>query len=110
AKLVESTVFARLVDAPLDLILALELSGFGADEAEHHGLALRHRAQRTEIAGARRVVFQEIAVDFDRIEQLLGNEAVAALSHPCALEVAAAEVDPDPHIGRTLGDRAIDQP
>src|SRR5215472_19093232 len=51
-ELVERHEFRRRLDAPLDVILALERAGLRRDEAEHHGLAARHEAQRLEPAGA----------------------------------------------------------
>src|SRR2546429_4674997 len=49
-ELLEVDEFRRLVDAALDRVLAFELAGLRGDEAEHHGLALRHEAQRLEAA------------------------------------------------------------
>src|SRR6185312_7921375 len=68
-KLLERTIFRRRVDAPLQIVLALELRAFAGDEAEHDGLALGDKAQRREIAGARAVVLEEIPVDIDVVEQ-----------------------------------------
>ena len=53
--------------------LRFELAGLGGDEAEHDLLALRHQAQRLEAAGALGVVFHEIAVHVDPVEQHLGH-------------------------------------
>src|SRR2546429_1170800 len=61
-ELLEVDEFRRLVDAALDRVLAFELAGLRGDEAEHHGLALRHEAQRLAAAGALGVVFPEVTV------------------------------------------------
>ena len=66
AELVESDEFRRLVDAALERRPWLSsCAGLGGDEAEHHGLALRHEPQRLEAAGALGVVLHEIAVHVD---------------------------------------------
>ena len=70
--------FAACVDPALDLVFAFERAGLGGDEPEHHGLAFRHEAQRLEAAGALAVVFHEIAVHLDAVEQDLGDRLVAA--------------------------------
>ena len=49
------------------------------DQAEHRDLALGQEAQRLEAAGALAVVFEEIAVDVDRVEQEFGDRLVAPL-------------------------------
>ena len=46
-----------------------ELAGLGGDEAEHDDAVLRHEPQRLEAAGALGVVFHEIAVHLDAVEQ-----------------------------------------
>ena len=61
--------------------LASSLPLLRGDQAEHELLvALGEEAQRLEAAGAVAVVFEEIAVDIDLAEQLLGDEFVAALA------------------------------
>ena len=87
--------FAAAVDAPLEVVLRFELVELGADQAQHDDLALRHVPQRREVAGARVVVFEEIAVDGEFVEQHLGHRLVAAFRRPRALEVAAAQVHAD---------------
>ena len=72
---------------------------------EHDRLALRHEAQRREVARALVVVLQEEAVDRELVEQDLGDRLVAALRHPGALVVAAAEMDADRHVVRAVRDR-----
>src|SRR6185312_12539943 len=52
AELVERHIFRRLVDAALELVLALQRATLRSDEAEHDNLSLGHEAQRLEAAGA----------------------------------------------------------
>ena len=68
-----STWRRRIVDAPLQLGLALQRRRLGRDEAEHDGLVARHETQRRERAGARRIVFEEIELDVERVEQPLAR-------------------------------------
>src|SRR5262249_46510099 len=69
AQLVEVDEFCGFVDAPPDRIPRLELPGLGGDQPEHHGAVLRYQPQRLEAAGALGVVFHEIAVHLDAVEQ-----------------------------------------
>ncbi len=55
------------------------------------------------------VVFEEIAVDLDLVEQQVGDRLVAAFRHPGAGEVAAAEMHADRHVGRSVPDRVVEQ-
>src|SRR5487761_1416759 len=89
-ELVQGRIARRLVDAALQLVLALEPADFGGDEAEHDDLALGQEAQRTKIARARIVIFEEEAVDVDLVEERFGDRVIAALGDPRALEIAAA--------------------
>src|SRR5436190_18114399 len=61
AELLERGVFHRLLDAALEIVLALELAALGGDDTEHDELALGQHAQRLEAAGAGIVVFHEVA-------------------------------------------------
>ena len=54
AELVEIDVLRGLLDAPLHVVLVLELGALGGDEAQHDRLALGHEAQRLEVAGGAR--------------------------------------------------------
>src|SRR5258706_3950577 len=109
AELLERRVLRRLVDAPLDGVLRLELAELGGDEAQHHGLALRQEAQRPEVPGALVVVLEEVAVHGELVEEDLGHRLVAAFADPCALEVAAAQVRADGHPLRPVRDRGVDE-
>ena len=59
--------------------LALHRRRLGRDEAEHDGLVPRHEPQRRERAGARRIVFEEIERDVERVEQPLGHRRRSCL-------------------------------
>src|SRR5208282_5658350 len=76
AELIDIDELRRLLDAALDLVAAFQPPGFAGDETEHHGLALGHEAQRLETAGALGVVFHEVAVHVDLIEQQLRHRLV----------------------------------
>src|ERR1051326_2075208 len=53
-----------LVDPPLHVVLLLERARLRRHQPEDDRLALRHEAQRPEVAGARAVVLEEVAGDF----------------------------------------------
>ena len=72
---------------------------FARDESEHDGLALRHEAQRLEVARTFVFVFEQEPVDLERVEHFLGDRIVAALGVPLAAVVAAAEMDRERHAG-----------
>ena len=99
-----------LVDAALEVVLALELRALRRHQAEDDALARRHEPQRLEPAGAGVVVLQEEAVDLQPAEQRLGDEVVAALGHPRGAEVAAAHVRGDRQRVRAAGERGVDLP
>ena len=65
--------------------------------------------KRREIAGAGVVVFEEIAVDVEVVEEHLRNGLVTALRDPGALEIAPAQMDADGHVRRAVGDRGVDE-
>src|SRR5438874_13421142 len=111
AHVLERHVLRGGVDTALEMILALELRQLGADEAEHHFLALRHETQRLEAAGALGVVLEKEAIHVEPGEYPLGDEVgVGAAREPGALEVAATGVDAHRHVVRHLADRLVDRP
>src|SRR5262245_50837056 len=109
AKLVEIDELACLLDAPLDPILGFELAGLRRHQSQHHGLALAHAPQRLERAGAVGVVFHEITVHLDAVEQDVGHRVVAAAAHEGRTVVAAAQMHGDRHVGGDVRHRGIDQ-
>src|SRR5689334_23082432 len=64
-ELLDGRVLAGLVDPALQPVGRFDLGELRGDEAEHRDLAFRQETQRREIAGARRVVFEEEAVDLE---------------------------------------------
>src|SRR5215510_10663102 len=70
-QLVDIDIARGLVDTSLDVIPRFQLAALGRHQAEHHRLDLGHEAQRLEPAGALSVVFHEIAVHVDGVEQEL---------------------------------------
>ena len=75
---------AGLLDAPLELVLMLELTPLGGDEAENDHLVPGHEAQRFEAAGARAVVLEEEAIhfclfDFGRKGRMMLGDVGAAI-------------------------------
>src|SRR3984893_271024 len=80
AELLERHVFRRLVDPALQSVLAFERGALAGDEAQDYPLiALGHKAQRLEPAGARIVVFQEEAIDTEFAKHGFGDMAVPRL-------------------------------
>ena len=101
--------FRRLVDAALELVLGFRACRSSmVTRPSTTGLALRHEAQRLEAAGALGVVFHEIAVHVDRVEQHLGDRLVAARGDEGRAEIAAAQMHGDGHVGGDVGDRRVD--
>src|SRR5215831_7130724 len=109
AELVERGIFRRLIDAAPELVLAFKPAGLGGHDAEHHGLALGQLAQRLEATGALAVVFHEVAVHVDFVEQDLLHGLVAAAAHEGGLIVAAAQMHGDGHVGGDVRHRGIDE-
>src|SRR6185437_1272538 len=61
-------------------------------QSEYDRFVLRNETQRREIAGARRVIFEEIKRNFERIEQPVGHVLIAAFGVPVASSVAATQM------------------
>ena len=97
-------MFGRLADAALEIVLRFKLAGFRGDDAEHHGLALGQQTQRLEPAGALAIVFHEIGVDADLVEQHVGDRLVAARGDEGRAEIAAAQMHGDGHVIGRVGD------
>src|SRR5262245_9364261 len=92
AELIEIDVLARLLDAPLDPVLGFELAGLRRHQPEHYCLALAHAPQRLECAGAVGVVFHEIAVHLDAVEQDVRHRVVAATAHEGRADIAKVKM------------------
>ena len=102
-ELIERENFAASSIRRLRSSTLLQFRHLGADEPEHHHLALGHEAQRLEAAGARRVVFEQEAIVRQFVEQPLGDGVVAAFAVPHAALVAAAEMN----AGRNASPRSL---
>src|SRR3954468_19876982 len=109
-ELLQRRMLRCFVDPALELVLGFELAALGGDQAEDRDLALGEKTQRLETAGARAVVFEKVAVDVDLVEDQLGDRLVAALRHPGAGEIAAAQMHADRHVLRTAFDRVVEKP
>lgn len=111
---------AKLLQAPLAILtglfepldhggLVVESALLARHDAQNHDLVLRQMAQGAEVAGARVVVFEEVDVDVQVLEEHLGDGLVAALREPLAAVVPAAQVDAHRHVLGPLLDRPVDQ-
>src|SRR5215217_6082853 len=109
AQLLERRVPRRLLDTPQQLFPRLELAALRRHEPEHDLLlALRQEAQRLEAARALVVPLHEEAVDVELVQERLGDVVPASLGRPRRLEVAAARMRGDAHLGRPPGERLVD--
>src|SRR3954451_22633857 len=89
---IERDVARGFVEASLQHGLILEKVRLGRNEAEHDRLALRNEAQRREVAGTLRIVFEEEEFDRELVEQFLGHGLVASFRVPLAGAIAAAKM------------------
>jgi len=108
AKLLERYKFRRPRDAAPDVVFRLQLSAFRSDQAEYNGLVPRHQAQRLEATSALGVVFHEVAVHVNCIEQRFRHRLVTAGSDERRLKIATAQMHRDRHIRRDVGNRGVD--
>src|ERR1700733_14709631 len=109
AQLVKIGELRCLFDAALDGVLAFEPAGLGRHQAEHGKAALLQALERLEAAGAFRVIFHEIAVHLDAVEQHFLHRVVAARAHEGRFIIAAAQMHGHRHVGRNIRDRDIDE-
>src|SRR5579859_2280674 len=82
AELVGVDEGSRVLDPPLQVVLALQLAALGGAQPEHDPLALRHEPKRLEAARPLVVPFAEEPVHGKLVEQGLGDELVATLGRP----------------------------
>src|SRR6266850_3226548 len=94
-QLLDRDMLACLVDPPPERVGRFDFRPLGADHAEERDLPLAQVLERREIAGARRVVLEQVGVDLEAPEQALGDRRITAVAHPQALHVAAAHVQRD---------------
>src|SRR6516162_8517999 len=76
-KLIEIGETGGLLDAPFDRVFTFQRAVLGRDQSEHRGAAFLQARQRLKAAGARGIVFHEIAVHLDAVEQHLLHGVVA---------------------------------
>src|SRR3984957_7001492 len=108
-KLVEFGELGCFRDAALERVFGFERAGLGRDQAEHRKAALLQALERLEPAGAFGVVFHEIAVHLDAVEQHFLHGVVAARAHEGRFIIAAAQMHGHRHVGRNIRDRDIDE-
>src|SRR5439155_21331708 len=92
-QLLDRDELRRLVDAPQQLVLRLDLVRLSANQAEHRDLVARHVTQRLEASRSRRVELEQEAVDVLCVEHLLGDEVIAAAATRPADPVASTEME-----------------
>src|SRR5262245_12468437 len=108
-ELLQRQVARRLVDPPFELVLALEQAALRREKAEDDGLLGGDEAQWLEAPRAGAVVFEQIPVRLDLVEQRFRDGIVTTLGQPGGTEIAATEMDADGHIRRPRRDRAVDE-
>src|SRR5688572_2687772 len=109
AELLERNVLGSLVDLALQLVFGFQVWRLGTHQAKDHPLALRYETQGREVAGALGVVFEAVDADVELVEQRLGDRLVAALGHPGAFQVAAAQMNRHRHALGPRGDAFIEE-
>ena len=90
-------------------VLGFKRTGLGCDQAEHGKATLLQPLERLEAAGAFGVIFHEIAVHLDAVEQHFLHRVVAARAHEGRFIVAAAQMHGHRHVGRDIRDRRVDE-
>src|SRR6202035_1332737 len=109
AKLLDIGEFCGFLDAALDGVLGFQTAGLGRHQAEHRAAAFLQTPQRLETAGAVGVVFHEIAVHLDLVEQHFLLGLVAAGAHVGRFVVAAAQMHGHRHVRRNVRHRDVDE-
>ena len=105
---VEIDVPRRILHAALQRIGTLKLRSLAADDPQHDALVFRHETQRREVAGTRRIVFEQKMVCVRAREEALGDNLVSAFRQIVALEIATAHVDSNTGLGRTRRDAGVE--
>src|ERR1700724_2743928 len=109
AELLEIGEFGGFLDAPLDDVLGFQRAGLGRHQAEHSKAIFLQALERLKTAGAVGVVFHEIAVHLDLVEQHFLLGLVAAGAHEGRFVIAAAQMHGHPHVRRNVGHRDVDE-
>src|SRR5215469_79329 len=92
-KLLQWNDFGGLVDAAEEILFTLKRGALGAYQPEDDGFPLGNKAQRLKAAGAVVVVFKQEAIDFELVEEALGDGVVASFRVPVAAVVPSAKMD-----------------
>src|ERR1700680_4606016 len=103
-ELLEIGEFGGFLDAPLDGVLGFQGAGLRRHQAEHHEAIFLQALERFKTAGAVGLIFHEIAVHLDLVEQHFLLGVVAAGAHEGRFIVAAAQVHRHRHVPRDIGD------
>src|SRR5580704_3328116 len=101
--------FGGFLDAPLDRVLGFQGAGLGRHQAEHSEAIFLQALERRKAAGAVGVVFHEIAVHLDLVEQHFLLGFVAARAHEGRFVVAAAQMHGHRHVRRNVGHRDVNE-
>src|ERR1700730_8758515 len=109
AELLEIGKFGGFLDAALDGVLGFQRADLCRHQAEHHEAIFLQALERLETAGAVGVVFHEIAVHLDLVEQHFLLGLVAAGAHEGRFVVAAAQMHGHRHVRRNVGHRDVDE-
>src|ERR1041384_5071985 len=86
-------VTRRLIETPHDVRRMFERRRLAGQQPEHDHLIVRDETERLERSGSRVVVFEEVRVYVQLVEQRVSNGFVPALRDPGALHVAATQMD-----------------
>src|SRR5580704_12450511 len=109
AELLEIGEFCGFLDTPLDGVLGFQTAGLCRHQAEHDEAVFLQALERLETAGTVGVVFHEIAVHLDLVEQHFLLGLVAAGAHEGRFVVAAAQMHGHRHVRRNVGHRDVDE-
>src|ERR1700730_12853769 len=108
-ELLEVGELGGFLDAALDGVLGFQGAGLGRDQAEHSEAIFLQALERRKTAGAVGVVFHEITVHLDLVEQHFLLGFVAAGAHEGRFVVAAAQMHGHRHVRRNVGHRDVDE-
>ena len=105
--LLERYIFWRVAEPALEFIARSGRPDF-VDKPQNDRFSLGHETQRLEPARPIAVVFQEIAVHVDGVEQDFRDRLVATRSDKGRLKIAAAQMHGDGHVGWSIRHGSID--
>src|SRR5262249_15550839 len=106
-KIARVDIARRTLDALHHVGLALHGRHLGRDDAEHDRLMARHQPERGERASTWRIVFKEVELNVERVEQTVRHLVIAAFRMPLAAAVAPAQMHADGHVGWRILEDAV---